>query len=126
MALAGRGLVAVGLALALTGCGFGACDTSVQEAVVVTAQDSLSHADITDSLRGTISWDAYTDSLHIHSEDSTGQVTEWAGGPDRNGTYAVHLERSGYMPYDRAGIYVSDGDCHAEQRHIIAKMVPTS
>jgi hypothetical protein len=114
-------------AIALTGCDLGGpCDTSVLPAVVVTARDSITDSDITDSLRGTITWDGITDSLIVGGVDSSGRVMELRGGPDQAGTYDIHLERPGYLPYDRVGIVVNDGRCHADWRWIVARMVADS
>jgi hypothetical protein len=64
---------------------------------------------------------AYRDSL-LASGDGN-----YVAAYDRGGTYAVHVEREGYMAWDTAGVSASEtgGDCSTVQtQQVNARLVP--
>jgi len=100
----------------------GYCAASLSPAVIVTPEDSRTHANLVMGARGLVRSGTYSDSLRrVDAVDSV----LWGGA--RVGTYEVTVEHPGYQPWTRSGVQVTQTTaCGAPVSVRVTALLPLS
>lgn len=124
----GRGsiILGVGIALIVAGCDFGnpICPAVAEPAVTVEVRNGTTESPAADGATGLLIDGAYTDSMRVVEETESGEPLALGGGYERAGTYTVRIEKSGFAPWTRTGVQVSEGPCGPETRRLTAFLEP--
>ena len=96
------------------------CAAALSPAVIVTARDSATRANLVVGTRGTVSSGTYVDSLRVVNDSFL-----WGGFP--LGTYQVTVEHQGYRQWVRSGVRVIERtDCGMPvSAHVTALLQPS-
>lgn len=101
-------MACIAAAVALGGCqdAITACELAGRAGVVIEVTDAATGAPVGDGLRGVATEGAYSETL---IDAASGLM----GLHERPGSYAIRIEREGYLPWDSTGIEVRQaGACH--------------
>jgi len=104
----------------------GACLLNVVPAVEVEVRDASTDEFIASIVRGILRDGAFADSLRVVASLGTDPAlaTTLGGADERPGTYEVHLEGSGYEPWDTTNVRVTRDDCHVHTATFTARLTP--
>jgi hypothetical protein len=91
-----------------------ACTAEARRAVEVEPHDGLSDEFIAVAARGVVRDGPFEDSLRVVRYIGSDPALPVALGAaeERPGTYAVHLQADGYVPWDTTGVQVASDGCH--------------
>jgi hypothetical protein len=120
-----KALLALLPLLALAACELSdpvACpDPVYRNALSVSAQDSLSGANVLPGATLVARDGAYTDSLVAHPEAMVMSLAE-----ARAGTYTVTVRQTGYQLWTKTGVKVKKVECGAETVRLLARLKPAA
>ena len=110
--------------LALAACelsGPVVCPAVVSAAFHVSAQDSISGANVLPGASVIARDGAYSDSVVAPPI-----VTVQGVGGNRPGTYTVTVRQTGYQVWSKSGLKVRDGECGVGTVEVVARLKPLS
>jgi len=102
------------------------CTDSSEPAITVRAIDGFTGENVTDGAAGTVSEDAFVDSLRPALWETDGRVLKLRGADERAGSYDLWIEREGYQAVSILGIEVTRNECHVNTVDMNVTMVPFS
>jgi hypothetical protein len=122
-----RGLMAISL-LPLLGCSLPlpldgiACTASVEPAIVVEIRDALTNAPLAADARGVVRDGAFVDSLTPYAYESADpkSLVSRRAADEREGVYAVEIQRTGYATWSSGNLAVGRDECHVETKRVVA------
>jgi hypothetical protein len=126
---------AVGLTATLVTAGLagacsdpGGCTLNIVPAVAVEVRDASTDDFIAGLVQGVVADGAFEDSLRVVASLGTDPAlpTTLGGADERAGTYAVHLEGSGYEAWDTANVQATRDACHVRTATFTARLTPTA
>lgn len=114
------------LSLPVLGCDVGACTLNIVPAVEVDVKDGVTSEFLTTTPRGVVREGTFEDSLEVsgYTTDVPPRVRTLIGADERPGRYVVQIEADGYLPWDTAGVRVSEDDCHVRTATFTAALDP--
>jgi hypothetical protein len=113
-------LVVLVCTLATSACRLvpGACTTEAKPAVSVTVQDSATNARVGRGARIIARDGAFADTADFSNEYDG----PYGLAHERRGSYDVTVEQQGYRIWSRAGVSVTDDECHVRTVSITARL----
>ena len=120
-----RGTAAIAVLVSVTACYDGdpsgpiACTAQFVYGLTVTVRDQSTTLPKAEDATLTLREGAYVEVV-TDSWDGTTLV----GAGERSGTYAVTVEHAGYETWTRAGVEVSEDECHVIPVSITANLIP--
>jgi hypothetical protein len=134
MVKAWLGLILVGSAVLLSGCGatdegFG-CAAVALPAIEVTVVDAQTGAYAAKGAVGTVQDGSFTAPLQVIGwlgppVPGGAQIPTTLGGPyERAGTYTVRVEKPGYATWERSSVRVTKGPCNVNTVRLQADLQP--
>ncbi|HUR94991.1 MAG TPA: hypothetical protein VMY76_10435 [Gemmatimonadales bacterium] len=102
------------------------CLPNVVPAVEIEVRDASTDEFIAGIVRGVLSEGAFVDSLRVIASigNDPAVATTLGAGEERPGTYAVHLEGSGYAAWDTGNVRVTRDECHVRTATFTARLSP--
>ncbi len=103
-----------------------ACSQLYVFGIALKVQNAVTGAPVTDSASVLVTDGSYVESygyLGPAGQPLSGMIS--AAG-ERAGTYSISIRKTGFMPYDTAGVKVTRNSCHVNPVAIIAKLQPQS
>jgi hypothetical protein len=126
-------LAFVALVAFLAGCpgatAPGACPGWIQRAIEVDVTDSRTGLPVAAGTTGTLRDGAYVEALRVvgwRGLSPNDTATTLGGAEGRRGTYAVRVERPGYVAWERSSIVARVGACGVETVRLGAALTPQS
>jgi hypothetical protein len=98
------------------------CTMSVEPAIELFVYDATTAEPAWWSAAGVVRDGAFEDSLWAPSWLDSTVAIPMRAADERPGTYSIHLERSGYVPWDTSGILVTAGVCHVQTVQVDAQL----
>lgn len=120
-----RGTAAIGVLVSVTACYEGdpwgpiACTSQFVFGLTVTVRDQSSTLPKAEDATLTLREGAY---VEVVTDSWDGTTLKGAG--ERSGTYAVTVEHPGYEAWTRAGVEITEDECHVIPVSITADLIP--
>ena len=93
------------------------CTAEARPGIRAVVRDSVTRAGLAAGTLAVAREGAFVDTLR-------GIDSLMSGVHERAGTYQVQVSRSGYHPWARNGVRVSEGECHVETARVVVLLVP--
>jgi hypothetical protein len=95
------------------------CPAYIPPSVRVTAQDSVTGANVTPGATLVLRSGAYVDSVTVPPIANSASV-----GEGRTGTFTLTVRQTGYQGWTKTGIKVEEGQCGARTVDVVARLKP--
>jgi hypothetical protein len=124
----GGGVGVLAVTVLWAGCGLvdpPNCTASIEPAVVVWIYDGVTGEPAAHGAQGWVRDGDYTDPLipyHMATGDPA-SVVSMRAADERPGTYDVHVEKAGYLPWVETGVRARSGVCHVRTVELVANLV---
>jgi hypothetical protein len=96
-----------------------ACPAWIPPAVQVTAQDSVTGANVTPGATLVLRDGAYADSV-----TAPPIMTSVGLGPNRAGTFSLTVRQTGYQSWTKTAIKAEEGQCGVQTVPVVARLKP--
>jgi hypothetical protein len=104
--------------------GGSACTTEVVPGIAVAVRDQATGAPAATGAVGTITSGTYSERMRLIGSDN-GEPLVLGGADEREGTYTVRIEKTGYQPWEQSNVRVRQDICHVITAEILANLVKT-
>ena len=95
------------------------CTANIVDGLIVRVHDSTTNLPVGEGATVTAQDGSHLETLRL----TVGSFT-FQGATERSGTYVVRVSKSGYQPWTRTGVVVTESECHVIQVEVVVKLQP--